>query len=107
MCQLVIGPETGVLNSVAFESVAKVVLLSHSTANNLTRDWVNTEAVASESTPCYPCHRLHYDHKFCPQDATTGAAMCQVDLAPSSVWDAVQRAYVGWGTVNRLTGATK
>jgi ADP-heptose:LPS heptosyltransferase len=102
VCQLVIGPETGVLNSVAFEDVAKVVLLSHSTEENLTRDWVNTESLHSEITPCWPCHRLHYTNEFCPQDETTKAAMCQQDLAPSTVWEAVQRAYVGWGTVRQL-----
>ena len=39
---LVIGPETGVLNAMACEPVAKVVFLSHSTHENLTRDWTNT-----------------------------------------------------------------
>ncbi len=102
LCQVVIGPETGVLNSVAFESCAKVLLLSHSTEENLTRDWVNTDSLASHVTPCYPCHRLHFDHTYCPQDETTGAAMCQVELAPASVWEAVQRAYIGWGTVRKL-----
>jgi ADP-heptose:LPS heptosyltransferase len=104
MCQLVIGPETGVLNAVAFETCAKVVLLSHSTEENLTRDWTNTESVASHATPCYPCHRLHYTSEFCPQDKETGAAMCQLELSPAVVWEAVQRAYVGWGTVKNLTG---
>lgn len=102
LCQLVIGPETGVLNSVAFENNAKIVLLSHSTEENLTRDWSNTESLHSTITPCWPCHRLHYGREFCPHDPETKAAMCQVELPPSDVWDAVQRAYVGWGTVRQL-----
>ena len=101
-CQLIIGPETGVLNGMAFEDMAKVLLLSHSTEENLTRDWVNTESLHSDITPCWPCHRLHYTNEFCPQDPETKAAMCQQDLAPSTVWEAVQRAYVGWGTVRQL-----
>lgn len=101
-CDLIIGPETGVLNAVAFENMAKIVLLSHSTENNLTRDWVNAEGLHSEITPCYPCHRLHYSHEFCPRDEATSAAHCQKDLPPSTVWDAIQRAYVGWGTVRKL-----
>ncbi len=104
LCQLVIGPETGVLNSVAFETNSKVVFLSHSSETNLTRDWTNTEALHA-NTPCYPCHRLHYDHTYCPQDEATAAAQCQVDLSPAAVWDAVQRAYVGWGTVRQLIAA--
>jgi len=107
MSQLVIGPETGTLNAVAFESMAKIVMLSHSSHENLTRDWVNTEALHSHITPCYPCHRMHVTHEFCPQDEETGAAMCQVELLPADVWDAVQRAYVGWGTVRSLLGKTQ
>lgn len=102
LCQLVIGPETGLMNSVAFETNAKIVLLSHSTKENLTRDWTNTEALHSLVTPCYPCHRLHYNHDFCPQDKETSAAMCQVELAPSAVWAAVQRAHLGWSTVRKI-----
>jgi ADP-heptose:LPS heptosyltransferase len=101
-CNLVIGPETGILNAVAFESMAKIVLLSHSTNENLTRDWVNTDGIHSETTPCYPCHRLHYNHEFCPRDEKTAAAYCQRDIPPSVVWNAVQRAYTGWGTVRKL-----
>ena len=102
---LVIGPETGVLNAVAFESMAKIVLLSHSTEENLTRDWVNTESLAGD-VPCYPCHRLHYNRDFCPQDEATGAAACQVAIHPHDVWAAVQRAYIGFGTVRRLLDPT-
>jgi hypothetical protein len=87
---------------VAFDSMAKIVFLSHSSEENLTRDWANTEALHSTTTPCYPCHRMHLNHDFCPQDQETGAAMCQADLSAAVVWDAVQRAYVGWGTVKSL-----
>lgn len=67
-CDLVIGPETGVLNAVSFcESVGKIVFLSHSSAENLTKGWPTTDAIApaAEDAPCYPCHRLHYDRTYC------------------------------------------
>jgi ADP-heptose:LPS heptosyltransferase len=102
MCALVIGPETGTLNAVAFDTMSKIVLLSHSSANNLTRDWANTEALHSTVTPCYPCHRMHLNHDFCPQDKESGAAMCQVELSPNVVWEAVHRAYSGWSAVKSL-----
>ena len=56
LCDVVVGPETGVLNSVAMEPVPKVCLLSHSSAANLTDDWVNVRSVTPPegSTPCYP-----------------------------------------------------
>ena len=101
-CHLVVGPETGILNAVAFDSMAKVVFLSHSSHENLSRDWVNTQPVFSITTPCYPCHMLHYDRSHCPQDQETQTAMCQFELSPAVVWEAIRSAYVGWGTVKNL-----
>lgn len=101
-CQLVVGPETGVLNAVAFDSMAKVLMLSHSSEENLSRDWANTASLHSTVTKCYPCHQLHYDRSVCPQDPDTQTAMCQYELPPSVVWDAIQRAHTGWQTVRSL-----
>jgi ADP-heptose:LPS heptosyltransferase len=99
---LVIGPETGVLNAAAFESCAKIVFLSHSTHENLTKHWENTTALHSHTTPCYPCHRMHYTRQYCPAHDESQAAMCQWELLPSQVWDAVKAAYVGTHTVRSL-----
>jgi ADP-heptose:LPS heptosyltransferase len=100
-CDLVIGPETGVLNAVAFESMPKVIFLSHSSEKNLTRDWVNTESLHGD-VPCYPCHRLHYTDEFCPREDETRAALCAFSITPADVWVAVQRAFVGRETINRI-----
>ncbi|HVY13509.1 MAG TPA: glycosyltransferase family 9 protein [Alphaproteobacteria bacterium] len=89
---LVVGPETGVLNAVSFEKVGKLVMLSHSTPQNLTDDWVNARALMP-SAPCYPCHRLHYGHEFCPQDEKTGAALCAASLGAQDVARAVLDEY--------------
>ena len=60
-CQLanvVVGQETGLLNCVGFEKdVHKVVLLTHSTIENLTRDWTNTVTLRGQAE-CAACHRL-------------------------------------------------
>ncbi len=73
---VVFGPETGVLNAVSMlPRVHKVVMLSHSSHTNLTRDWESTIAITPK-VPCYPCHRLHRDHEFCPQDPETQVAIC-------------------------------
>ena len=105
MCDMVIGPETGVLNCVAFESMPKVLFLSHSSHENLPKHWVNTEAVASQVTKCYPCHQLHYDHAVCPQDPETRAAQCQADIPAADVWVAIQRAYTATGAVKKILEA--
>lgn len=88
-CDIVAGPETGVLNSVAFEkNVRKVVLLSHSSVTNLTRDWYNTVSLISINTSCYPCHRLHYGWETCRREAE-GVAACQKDISPDQMWTAL------------------
>lgn len=92
----VVGPETGVMNGVAFEPNAKVLLLSHSSKDNLSKHWLNCATIEPLNTPCFPCHRLHYGMQFCHEDGDTGAALCQVNIAPSTVYDAIHAAYVQW-----------
>lgn len=94
-CNLVIGPETGVLNAVAFEPMAKIVLLSHSSRHNLTEHWVRTQSMVPP-TKCHPCHQLHFGNKYCPEHEPTGAALCQWEIDPEWVWDAVKRAHQAW-----------
>jgi hypothetical protein len=75
----VVGPETGVLNSVSGQDVQKIVYLSHSSHENLTRDWVNTTVLTAAETPCYPCHQMHYMR--CPNtDEKTTQAKCAVNI---------------------------
>lgn len=98
----VVGPETGVLNAVAFEPMGKVILLSHSSAENLTKHWVNTDALTPADTSCYPCHRLHFGSEYCREDAATGAAACQVDISPDRVFEAIKAHYLDWHTLNSI-----
>ena len=93
-CDLVIGPETGVMNAAACMDVPKITLLSHSTHENLTRDWKNVIPIASENTECPgrgkneapACHQLHYGWAHCKKDETTGTAQCQADIDGLDVW---------------------
>lgn len=93
MVDLVIGPETGVLNAVAFDpAVAKVVMLSHSSPENLTKHWVNAATMLPDPLiDCYPCHRLHYGSEWCRVHEDSGAAMCAASIDPGDVFAAVQR----------------
>lgn len=65
MCDIVIGAETGLLNAVGHEQNHKIVALSHSTEENLTKYWKNTKVVKPWSE-CHPCHKLHYGNGSCP-----------------------------------------
>jgi ADP-heptose:LPS heptosyltransferase len=97
----VVGPETGVLNAVAFEPMAKVVMLSHSSVENLTKHWENTTSIVPP-TSCFPCHRLHHGRKFCPEHEPTGASMCAWESDPEQVIAAILRAYADWTAMARL-----
>lgn len=96
-CDLVIGPETGVLNAAAHMDVTKIVFLSHSTHENLTRDWTNVIALEAEGTKCPgrgqneapACHQLHYGWVHCQKDEKTGTAQCQADIPAGAVWQHV------------------
>ena len=87
----VVGPETGMLNGVCMEPMPKVVYLSHSSPDNLTKHWVNTTTLTAPvgSPACYPCHRLHPDWTFCNKDETAMAAACAVAIRPEVVFQAI------------------
>ena len=87
---LVLGPETGVLNAVSMDDVPKVCLLSHSSKENLTKHWANTYAIEPKRTPCFPCHQLHLGgFKTCNRDEETGASMCASNIDPHVVVDEI------------------
>lgn len=88
MADFVVGTETGVMNAISMESVPKACILSHSSHENLTRDWVNTFAVFSTITDCYPCHILHRSFDYCPQSFVHGTAQCAEDIPADAVWAA-------------------
>lgn len=90
---MVIGPETGVVNSVAHEPNWKVVLLSHSSKKNLTQHWYNTATLAAHGLACYPCHQLHYDRAWCLGDNSDRVSECMKAITPAEIWDAV---WTGW-----------
>jgi len=103
-CNLIIGPETGVLNAAACMPVPKIVFLSHSTEENLTRDWVNTTSLSSKGTHCKgrgqdeapACHMMHYGWDTCTQDPETSTAICQAEISVEEVWHAVAAPLAAW-----------
>lgn len=87
----VVGPETGTLNAVCMEAVPKVIYLSHSSHENLTKHWVNTTVLTPppKSCACFPCHLLHYDWSSCHQDEKTHAALCASRIPPEKIFEAI------------------
>ena len=64
---LVIGPETGILNAASCYETPKIVFLSHSSEENLTKYWKQCTSLKPENCSCYPCHRLIYTNS-CPKE---------------------------------------
>jgi len=90
VADLVVGPETGVLNAVSHLPMPKILFLSHSSVENLSRDWVNTTNLLGNAS-CYPCHMLHYGWEFCRKHEETATAMCQHDISPDTVWSEIEK----------------
>ena len=80
LANVVVGQETGLTNCVGFEKdVRKVLLLTHSDRDQLSKGWPNTATMAGD-VPCWPCHRLHYDWSNCQRSPVTQLAECQTAI---------------------------
>ncbi len=99
LCDMAVGPETGLMNAVSMTSFPKVVFLSHSTDENLTRDWTNTHVLTSENTTCPgrgnneapACHQLHYGWQHCKR-TESGIAQCQTDITVDQAYRVIWHA---------------
>ena len=93
VCDVVVGPETGVLNAASTLKCHKVVLLSHSSHENLSKHWKNTTALGPDNYPdyCFPCHKMHYGFSTCNRDKETGGAMCAAKINPKNVVEDILR----------------
>lgn len=93
---LVIGPDTGLLNAAAAFPTPKIVMMSAGSKENLTKYWENTDTLFAEDCECYPCHRLIYSNN-CPKGSIQGVApKCMEDLKPELVMEAIMRRYSKW-----------
>jgi len=80
-----IGPETGVLNAASCLSMPKIVFLSHSSHENLTRDWINCYPLSANHLKCSgrgndeatACHQMHFSWSTCSKDFDPECKACQ------------------------------
>lgn len=101
-CDVIVGAETGVLNAAACLPVPKIVFLSHSTRNNLTRDWTNTVSLCASHVECPgrgkneapACHMLHFNWDHCRKGEKKGVAVCMEEIHPATCWEAIQQALI-------------
>ena len=88
----VVATESVFANAAALEPMPKVVMLSHSSNENLTRDWRNCVALEAP-VGCHPCHRIHnHGMALCAKDTVTGGSACMASYGAEFVADIVLRA---------------
>lgn len=98
VADIIIGTETGLLNAAGGMDAWKIVTLSHSSQENLTKHWRNTIALEQpegKGCPLYHCHVLHGAEGtspwlMCPQDKETGTALCQFSIGPEQMFNAIE-----------------
>lgn len=97
---VVVGPETGVLNAMGMEPMRKVIFLSHSSEENLTKHWLNTVALVPKKTACYPCHKLHTAWGTCPRvtlgtgENSCETVACVAELDQDIIYQALRDALI-------------
>ncbi len=90
---VVISPDTGPAWACALEPVPKVILISHTSAENVTKHWLNTTTLHAdpERVSCWPCHKLHDGPETCrPNLEGTGAA-CISDISVDMIVESVKQ----------------
>ena len=92
---LVIGPETGILNAAGCYDTPKIIFMSHSSEENLTKYWKNVTALHPEDCRCHPCHKLIYVDT-CPSGKITGRPKCAENIRPETVYKAFERYFNAW-----------
>ena len=100
VCDLVIGCETGLLNAAGSMDCAKIVCLSHSSPEMLTKHWKHVTVLQQPKgigCPKSPCRQLHGGNNSdtwmdCPfhADEKMKVALCQYHISPEMMWGAIQ-----------------
>jgi ADP-heptose:LPS heptosyltransferase len=100
VADLIIGTETGLLNAAGMMDSWKIINLSHSSQENLTKHWKNTIVLEQpEGVGCkkYHCHQLHGGDATSPwldcpsyEDKTMKVSMCQYHITPQMMFDAIE-----------------
>lgn len=92
----VVTPDTGTAWAVAFEEMPKIVMVSHASAENITKHWINTTTLHADPmrVPCWPCHRLHDNEATCTPNKDGGhAAACISDISAQTIVESVRKAW--------------
>ncbi len=91
---VVVTPDTGIGWAAALEPVPKIVLISHASAENVTKHWLNTVTLTAdpERVSCWPCHKLHDGPETCRANKENNGAACISDISVQTIMQNVRLA---------------
>jgi ADP-heptose:LPS heptosyltransferase/predicted SAM-dependent methyltransferase len=100
---LVISPETAVLNAAGCFDTPKIGLLTHSSKENLTSTFINDYSIQAD-IECSPCHKLVYIETVdkCPKacdeygEELESLCACAAAFPPPVILDQVEYIYRAW-----------
>ena len=92
---VVIGPDTGVMHGVGCFPTPKILLLSSTTEENISKYWENC-TVLSANVSCQPCFILHFRAGSCVLDEQIGSPICMSKLKAMDVYDSLEKVYQEW-----------
>jgi len=102
VADLVVTPETGLAWVAAGFKTSQIVLLSHSSVQNLTKHWANTVSILP-TVPCAPCHQIHNTPMDCVTDdahllpqGPTPIPICASRLDMDALMSAATLRYEAW-----------
>jgi hypothetical protein len=96
MAELVVSPDTGMAWGVAMEPMPKIVMVSHASAENITKHWRNTTTLHADpdEVPCWPCHRLHNSIDTCvPFMPGREIAACMANISVEQLMENIRRLW--------------
>jgi len=96
---LVVGPETGVLNMAGCFDTPKICMLTHSSWANLAKHWKNDYSIQSRQR-CSPCHKMVYLKNDCPKDERFKVCACAVQFDPSDLLPKMKEVFKKWRRSN-------
>ena len=90
---VVITPDTGPAWACALEPMPKIALLSHASAENITKHWLNTTTLHADQNrvPCWPCHKLHDTKDTCVENKEKNGAACISDISVETIMGHVKK----------------
>jgi ADP-heptose:LPS heptosyltransferase len=109
VADLVITPDTGTAWAVAFEPMPKIVMVSHASAENITKHWHNTTTLHADPNrvPCWPCHRLHDGPSTCVENKEKNGAACISDISVEKLVQTVAETWHGDNNVIHISPSQK